>query len=171
MAPEGSQSFARDAVERSAQSVVEEMGEPDHPQAQGIEAVEVGEIAVQGVGPFYSEDPAQRRTASPALLHEFEQVALISDHAKGLACPAIPIRQLLALVNGSLEWAVPGCHGPQLRHGEVRDGVAVRGIGFVILARRALGDRGENLEGHSTFLHPGQVGVPASAPGQPVAFP
>ena len=132
---------------------------------------EIGEIAVQGVGTFHPEDSAQRRAPSLALRHQVEQVALISNHAKGVACPAIPVRQLLALVNGALEWAVPGCHGPQLSHGEVRDGVAVRGVGFVILARRAFGDRSENLERDSAFLHPGQVGVPASAPSQPVAFP
>src|SRR3546814_9680053 len=68
------------AVHRSREVVVEEMGEPRHAETRGMEPVEVGELAVEAVQPFDAEHRADGRSEE----HTSELQSLMSSSYAGI---------------------------------------------------------------------------------------
>src|SRR3546814_10124460 len=56
--PERRQSTLLESVHRPGEVIVEEMGEPRHAEARGVEFVKVGELAFEDVQPFDAEHRA-----------------------------------------------------------------------------------------------------------------
>src|SRR3546814_20101942 len=56
--PERRQSNLLESVHRPGEVIVEEMGEPRHAEARGVEFVKVGELAFEDVQPFDAEHRA-----------------------------------------------------------------------------------------------------------------
>ena len=55
------ESLAADAVKRAAQAIVEEVGEADDAEPEGVESLQVRAVALQRVAPLEAEDPAWDR--------------------------------------------------------------------------------------------------------------
>ncbi|MNM25702.1 hypothetical protein D3C81_361550 [compost metagenome] len=150
---------------------VEEMRGRGHAEAGLVQGVEVVQLAFERMRAFQCQPAGHQGRVLLARGDEAAQLCAAADDAQLAMALARLLAQLVGLVSGARQQAVPGGRRQALRHHQGRDVVRVAAIALDIHLARRLGDDGKSLQGHVAPLHAGKVDMAALAVAVQVALP